>query len=144
MTDCIPGVPPRNNSAIPNSPLAAIYESGYKKTNGIDIQTNLGLTYSIPWVQGLKLRAYGAYDAWTTRNKNLDIFFYMNAVRLPDWYQYTSVCKNAGCKRVVTYNSLGEGQTNAQQLVSPDQPFLRQEIWAALSGCISAFRSARL
>jgi TonB-linked SusC/RagA family outer membrane protein len=111
------GVPPRNNSAIPNSPLAAIYESGYKKTNGIDIQTNLGLTYSIPWVQGLKLRAYGAYDAWTTRNKNLDIFFYMNAVRLPDGTNTHQFVKMLDAKGV-TYNSLGEGQTNAQQLVS--------------------------
>jgi len=110
------GVTPRNNSAIPNSPLAAIYESGYKKTSGVDLQTNLGLTYNLPWVQGLKLRAYGAYDAWTSRNKNLDEFFYTNAVRLPDGTNAHQFVKMLDAKGV-TYNSLGEGQTNSQQLV---------------------------
>ncbi|GAB3417382.1 TonB-dependent receptor [Niabella aquatica] len=111
------GVPPRNNAAIPNSPLAAIYESGYKKTNGIDLQTNLGLTYQVPWVPGLKLKAYGSYDAWTSRNKNLDTYYYVNAVSLPDGTKEHQFVKMLDAKSV-TYNSLGEGQTNAQQLVS--------------------------
>lgn len=111
------GVPPRNNSAIPNSPLAAIYESGYKKTNGIDLQTNLGLTWQIPWVQGLKLKTYGSFDAWTTRNKNLDKFYYVNAISLPDGTNQHQFVKMLDAKSV-NFNSLGEGQTNAQQLVS--------------------------
>ncbi|GAO44072.1 putative TonB-dependent receptor [Flavihumibacter petaseus NBRC 106054] len=110
------GVTPRNNSSIPNSPLAAIYESGYKKTSGVDIQTNIGLTYNLPWVPGMKLRAYGAYDAWTSRNKNLDEFYYTNAVRLPDGTSAHQFVKMLDAKSV-TYNSLGEGQTNSRQLV---------------------------
>ena len=33
----------QNNTSLPNSPLAAIYESGYKHTNSFDLQTNISL-----------------------------------------------------------------------------------------------------
>lgn len=110
------GVPPRNNSAIPNSPLAAIYDSGYKKTNGVDIQTNASLRYDVPAVEGLSLKATGAYDSWTSRNKNLDTYYYINAIRLPDGSSSGGFVNMLDAKGR-TYNGIGEGQTNAQQLV---------------------------
>lgn len=110
------GVPPRNNSAVPNSPLAAIYESGYKHTNGLEVQTNMSLSYAIPGVSGLSIKATGSYDAWTSRNKNLDKFYYVNSKSLSATSADASFVKMIDAKGVA-YNSLGEGQTNAQQLI---------------------------
>ncbi len=62
----------QNNTSLPNSPLAAIYDSGYKKTNSLDLQTNLTLTYDMPWVKGLSLKASGSYIYGNSHNKNLN------------------------------------------------------------------------
>ncbi|PWG81755.1 SusC/RagA family TonB-linked outer membrane protein [Pararcticibacter amylolyticus] len=110
------GVPPRNNSAVPNSPLAAINESGYKKTNSLDLQTNLSLQYNAPWVKGLFLKVTGAYDYSTSYNKNLDTYYYVNAVKLPDATEKGKFIKLLD-PRGRTYNSLGEGQYSRQSIV---------------------------
>lgn len=60
----------QNNTSLPNSPLAAIYESGYKHTNSFDLQTNISLQYNVPWVKGLSVKVTGAYDYTTSHNKN--------------------------------------------------------------------------
>ncbi len=62
----------QNNTSLPNSPLAAIYESGYKHTNSFDLQTNISLQYNVPWVKGLSVKVTGAYDYTTSHNKNLN------------------------------------------------------------------------
>lgn len=111
------GVPPRNISSIPNSPLAAIHESGYRKTDGLNAQTNLALTYSVPWIDGLKFKVSGSYDVWTSANKNLYTYYYVNALNLPDGSAARNFVKMLDA-RGVTYNSLGEGQSNGRQLVS--------------------------
>lgn len=65
-TGTIPG-----NNSISYSPLAAIYESGYKNTRGTELNTNLSISYDAPWLRGLTLKATGSYDYLSSRNKNL-------------------------------------------------------------------------
>ena len=60
------------NGSSPNSPLAAIYESGYKKTHAMSVSTNVSLRFDVPWVEGLSAKFTGAYDYSNSRNKNLD------------------------------------------------------------------------
>ena len=50
------------NGSSPNSPLAAIYESGYKKTHAMSLSTNVSLRFDVPWVEGLSAKFTGAYD----------------------------------------------------------------------------------
>lgn len=65
------GVQP-NNKSMPYSPLAAISQSGYKKTNGLELRSNVALQFDVPWVKGLSARVSGAYDYSNSTNKNLD------------------------------------------------------------------------
>ena len=61
-----------NNASVAYSPLAAIYDSGYKKTRGAEVNTNLSVEYAAPWLKGLKLKATGSYDYLSSKSKNLD------------------------------------------------------------------------
>ncbi len=110
------GVTPRNNSGAPNSPIAAINESGYKKTNSVDLQTNLSLQYNLPWVKGLSLKATGSYDYSTSHNKNLDTYYSVNSVRLTDATNKLGFNKMLD-PRGRSFNALGEGQYQSKQLV---------------------------
>jgi len=62
----------KKNTSLPQSPLAAIYESGYKKTRGIDVSANASLSYDVPWVKGLQFKVSGAFDYGASMNKNLN------------------------------------------------------------------------
>ena len=104
-----------NNHSVPNSPLAAIYESGYKKTNSLDLRSNISLQFDVPWVKGLSAKVTGAYDYANSRNKNLDVPFKVN--------QYN---KELGTFTVVqgekgTSVKVGEGSTYSQQLLGQFQ-----------------------
>ena len=66
-----------NNGSSPNSPLASIYQSGWKEQKGLDICTNIGIKYDFPWVKGLSAKFGGSYDYSNDRSKNLDIPFYV-------------------------------------------------------------------
>lgn len=59
----------QNNTSLPNSPLAAIYESGSKDTRSFDLQSNFSLSYDVPWVKGLSLKISGSYNYGTSHNK---------------------------------------------------------------------------
>ena len=65
------------NQAYPYSPLAALYQSGYKKTNGFNGTLNSSLTWEVPWVEGLKAQVSGSYDYRNSYNKNLDTPYYV-------------------------------------------------------------------
>ncbi|MBQ7041947.1 MAG: TonB-dependent receptor [Muribaculaceae bacterium] len=104
-----------NNLSVPNSPLAAIYESGYKKTNSLDLRSNISLQFDFPWVKGLSAKVTGAYDYANSRNKNLSTPFKVN--------QYDKV---GGTFTVVngekgTSVKVGEGSTYSQQLLGQFQ-----------------------
>ena len=62
----------KKNTSLPQSPLAAIYESGYKKTRGLDVSANVSLSYDFPWVKGLQFKVSGAFDYGASMNKNLN------------------------------------------------------------------------
>ena len=100
-----------NNGSSPNSPLASIYESGYKKTNGLELATNISLQFDCPWVKGLSAKVSGAFDYSNSRNKNLDIPFQVMQYNKDDG-SFTLVQSEKG-----TSVKVGEGSTYSQQLL---------------------------
>ena len=102
-----------NNLSVVNSPLPAIYDSGYKKTRGLDVSANTSLTFDVPGVKGLQLKASGAFDYGATMNKNLDtpfaekVMVYKNGT----WSEYGDPRQNEG-----TGYSLGEGTSYYQRM----------------------------
>ena len=104
-----------NNLSVPNSPLAAIYESGFKKTNSLDLRSNISLQFDVPWVKGLSAKVTGAYDYANSRNKNLDTPFKVNQYNKADG-TFTVVQGEKG-----TSVKVGEGSTYAQQLLGQFQ-----------------------
>lgn len=106
-----------NSSGQANSPLAAIYESGYKITRTTEAQTNLSLQYDLPWVKGLSLKVNGSYDYSTSYDKNLDTPYSVQMVTMPTTtteelpYIYTPDPRGNSTIQ------LGEGQATTRQLV---------------------------
>ena len=104
-----------NNAAVAYSPLAAIYNSGYKKTRSTELRSNFTLEYQAPWLKGLTLKATGAYDYSTSQNKNLDTPYKTYAQTLtagvPSW-QLLDDPRSAS----ETLNHLGEGQYTSEQM----------------------------
>ena len=60
-----------SNQVFANSPLAALYESGNKQTRSFNGTLTGSLTWEIPWVKGLSLKASGSYD-YLGRHLGLD------------------------------------------------------------------------
>jgi len=106
-----------NGSNQPNSPLAAINESGTYKTNSMDLQSNVSLQYNAPWLKGLSFKATGSYDFETSRNKNLSTPYYVSMARIPDSSTSDITYDKVIDARGNTYYSLGEGDTEYTQLV---------------------------
>ena len=75
----------KKNTSLPQSPLAAIYESGYKKSRGLDVNANISLSYDVPWVKGLQLKASGSFDYSASMNKNLNTPFNLMAYTDGQW-----------------------------------------------------------
>ena len=75
----------KKNTGLPQSPLAAIYESGYKKARGMDISANASLSYDVPWVPGLQLKASGSFDYGASMNKNLNTPFDLMMYSAGEW-----------------------------------------------------------
>lgn len=70
-------------ASSPVSPLAAINESGYGRSNNSYIESNFTLTYDIPSVEGLKAKFMGAYDMRFQFAKSLAIPFETMLATLP-------------------------------------------------------------
>ena len=102
-----------NNTSKPHSPLAAIYESGYKKTRGLDVTANTSLSFDVPGVKGLQLKVSGAFDYGATMNKNLDIPISdgLMAYHQGAWIHVADPRDNTG-----TGISLGEGTSYYQRM----------------------------
>ena len=66
-----------SNQVFPNSPLAALYESGNKQTRSFNGTLTGSLTWEIPWVKGLSAKVSGSYDYLDSYNKNLDTPYYV-------------------------------------------------------------------
>ena len=106
-----------DNQTYPYSPLAAIYSSGYKNHRGFDASANVSLTWNIPWVKGLSLKASGSYDYGTTFSKNLDTpyqvkyKYYDSTTNTWSWAMGTDTNNSADGNKVY------DGQSNYQQMV---------------------------
>jgi hypothetical protein len=106
----------KKNTSLPQSPLAAIYESGYKKTRGIDVSANIALTYDAPFLKGLQFKVSGAFDYGASMNKNLNTPYYIMAMtkdpKINDyvWKEY------ADPRGVGNGVNLGEGTSYYQRL----------------------------
>ncbi|MBP1678050.1 MAG: TonB dependent receptor, partial [Bacteroidetes bacterium] len=106
-----------NASNQPNSPLAALDNSGKFNTYNQDIQSNVSLQYDVPRIKGLNLKVTGSYDFETSRNKNLSTPYYVSMARIPD-----SSTSDISFDKVIdargnTFYLLGEGDTEYTQLV---------------------------
>lgn len=107
----------QNNQSFLVSPLAAIYESGFKKTNGASMGVNAELVYNLPWVKGLSVKASGSFDYSVSHNKNLSTPYTMmsmtkNSEGVWTWNQRSD---NPHVSDNVT--NLGEGAVFSQQIV---------------------------
>ncbi len=99
------------NTSLPQSPLAAIYESGYKKTRGMDATVNASLAFDVPGVEGLQLKVSGSFDYGTSFNKNLNTPYYLKAYHNGAWSDMTDP------RGVGNGVELGEGSTYSQSTV---------------------------
>lgn len=106
----------QNNQAFLVSPLAAIYESGFKHDKGAQMTANASITWNIPWVEGLNVKASGSFDYGIGYNKNLSTPYTMSQVKKDgtDWVWVTRT-DNPHVSDNVT--NLGEGTTFSQQSV---------------------------
>ena len=101
----------KSNTGLPQSPLAAIYESGYKKTRGMDASVNTSLAFDVPGVKGLQLKVSGSFDYGTSFNKNLNTPYYLKAY---SGGQYIDMTDPRGVGNGV---ELGEGTSYSQSMV---------------------------
>lgn len=101
----------QKNTSLPNSPLAAIYESGYKKTRSLEGNVNLELTYNVPWVKGVALKVNGSYNYSTSHNKNLNTLYSVMGYNNGTWSKYEDP------RGTSDGTALGEGQTTYEQMV---------------------------
>lgn len=73
---------PTHYSNLPNSsnnPLAMMDKEvdGYQAWENTQYQTTIDLTYSLPWVKGLKVKVLGAYDGNVNKNSTLQKGYYL-------------------------------------------------------------------
>lgn len=106
-----------DNQAYAYSPLAAIYESGTTQHRGFDANANISITWNIPWVKGLALKANGSYDYSTTFTKGLKTpynikYKYFDSTT-KEWTWAMSTDTDGFEKGIQVY----DGQTNYQQIV---------------------------
>ncbi len=107
----------KRNTLQPQSPLAAIYQSGSKKTRSTDITVNFTLTYDIPLLKGLQAKISGSYQNLSSHNKNLNTPYSVMAYNGSTFTRYedprgTDMGVNIG-EGLYSYESLiGQGGFN--------------------------------
>ena len=106
----------QNNQSFLCSPLAAIYESGYKHSRNASFSANTSLQYDIPWVEGLSLKASGSFDFGTSYDKNLSLPYTM-AQRYKTGGTWAWRTRTDNPHIADNVNNLGEGVTYSLQLV---------------------------
>jgi len=106
----------QNNQSFLCSPLAAIYESGYKHARSASFSANTSLRYDIPRIQGLSLKASGSFDFGTSYDKNLSLPYTMaQRYKAGDGWAWRTRTDNPHISDNV--NNLGEGASYSLQLV---------------------------
>ncbi len=102
----------KRNTRLPQSPLAAIYESGYKKTRAMDVSANLSLSYDAPWLKGLQFKVSGVFDYGSSMNKNLNTPYELMTYTDGVWK------KNVDPRGVGDGVNLGEGTSYYQYITA--------------------------
>ena len=106
----------QDNQSFLVSPLAAIYQSGYKKTKSASMAVNAALTWNVPFIKGLSLRASGSYDFGVSYNKNLSTpYTMMQREHTDEGWIWKVRTDNPHIANNV--NNLGEGTTFSYQAV---------------------------
>ena len=119
-------------ASSPVSPLAAINESGYGRSNNTYFQTNFSLIYDVHGVEGLNVKFMGAYDKRFQFAKSLAIPFETMLASLPststETITYTKFIDNSGntsltesafhSTNVVTQTSLNYDRTFGKHTIS--------------------------
>lgn len=103
------------NAAVAYSPLAAIYQSGSKKTDSFDLNSNLSLQYDAPWLKGLTFKATGAFDYTSSQYKNVDTPYQTYSMSLASDNFGSYILNND--PRSLVLNHVADGEYNMQQLV---------------------------
>ncbi len=107
----------QNNQSFLVSPLAAIYESGYKNTKAAGMSANAALTYNAPFLKGLLFKLSGSYDYSVSYNKNLSTpytLMQMTKDKDGDWV-WSQRTDNPHVSDNVS--NLGEGAVFSNQIV---------------------------
>lgn len=67
----------KKNTGLPQSPLAAIYESGSRTNDTFDATANASLSYDAPFLEGLQFKISGSYEQYTSHGKTLYTPYYL-------------------------------------------------------------------
>lgn len=106
------------------SPLAATEESGYNKTRKMVVETNLALTYNVPWVKGLRAKFMAAYDAAYVQSKIFSTPYRTIIATRPgsinDNISYSEAWdpRNYAIKEISEGRSLAEGTTHYEHITT--------------------------
>ncbi len=95
----------KKNTSLPQSPLAALYESGNSGTNTMDLTANLSLSYDAPFLEGLQFKVSGSYEGYTSRYKSLYTPYYLMS------NSYDSAAGAWTWNKVTSPNGDGSGNT---------------------------------
>ena len=106
----------QDNQSFLVSPLAAIYQSGFKRTRSSEMEVNASLIWNVPFVKGLTAKVSGSYDYSNSYNKNLSTpYTMMQKERTDDGWVWRVRTDNPHISDNV--NNLGEGVTFSQSIV---------------------------
>ena len=98
----------KKNTGLPQSPLAAIYDSGFKKTNTAEVSANASLAYNAPFLEGLQFKVAGSFTGYTSTAKTLYTPYYLMSSA------YDSSLGDWAWKQVASPNGDGSGNTVQQ------------------------------
>ena len=107
----------QNNQSFLVSPMAAIYESGYKKTLSGEVDANAYLQYNAPFLKGLSFKAAGSYSFSVSHNKNLSTPYSLMSMTKNDAGVWTWTERTDNPHISDNVNNLGEGVTFSRQIV---------------------------
>jgi len=107
----------QNNQSFLVSPLAAIYESGYKKTQSASASVNGSLRFNVPQVKGLYAAVSGSFDYGVSYNKNLSTPYKMMSMTKNEDGQWVWNERSDNPHVSDNVTNLGEGTTFSRQLV---------------------------
>ena len=105
-----------DNQAFPNSPLAALYQSGNKRHRSYEGIVNASLTWEIPWVKGLQAKVSGSYDYLDSYSKNLDTPYYVVVRRRMEDGTWGWTAPMVDVNGASDGNKVGEGSYYTQTL----------------------------